>query len=207
MTGLLLAGGKSRRLGKDKRLIPYRGVPLVLHAYRLLQRATERVLVLIADTRDREVLQGVLEPQTQFLFDPIPGEGPLGALAGALGHIPGDFGLLLSTDLPRITSSLLEGLIALGETEPDGVIPLWKDRLQVTCALYHRRLEPLLAHAFRNGERSISRWLKGHERELNIRWVPEEEWQAWAPSEAFQGVNTLEDLERLGDADSGEAIR
>lgn len=208
VTGLLLAGGKSRRLGQDKRLIPYRGVPLVHYTYCLLRQTTDPVFVLVADARDREVLKAVLEPQARFLFDPVPGEGPFGALAGALAQIPGDYGLLLSVDLPRLTPRLLQGLVELGRDTFDAVIPLWQGRPQVTCALYHQRLAPLLAQAFRSGERSITGWLQDHREILEIRWVEEPLWQQWGPPEAFQGVNTPQDLKRLEeDENSGPAVR
>ena len=199
ISALILAGGKSRRLGKDKRLLIYKKDPLILRALRSAKSVSQEVYVLISTKEDEEVLSPLLV-DALFILDSSPGSGPLAALAGALSVISGDYDyvLLLSADYPLITGEFLlrmKGFLEKEKTKPDVLIPLFEDAPQVTCAFYRRSIAEGLQRAFEQGERSLRRWVES--REKGVKYIKEETWTEWESRTVFFNLNTPEDYERL----------
>jgi len=109
--GLLLAGGQSRRFGTDKRVAPFRGLPLVVHGARTLRMAVTRGTVFVATGAARTSLPG-----TQGMVvvrDEPPHRGPLGGLAAALALTASGL-IVLACDTPLVRHSTLSRLAALG---------------------------------------------------------------------------------------------
>ncbi len=205
--GLLLAGGRSRRLGRDKRFLKRGGKPLIAWAYEALRGATDEVWVLLASPQDelrvREALPSP-SPYPQVALDPEPRAGPLGALAGALERVRGEYALLLAVDYPLMTAAFLRRLRAHLEDQPkkpDALVPLWQGAPQVTCAFYRRSLHKELQEALASGERSLRRFVEALSPPSRVLWIEEECWRDWTDAPGFpspfQGVDTPEDLARL----------
>ncbi|HWP93391.1 MAG TPA: molybdenum cofactor guanylyltransferase [Thermodesulfobacteriota bacterium] len=199
ISALILAGGKSRRLGKDKRLLIYKKDPLILRALRSAKSITQEVYVLISTKEDEEVLSRILG-DVPFILDSSPGSGPLGALAGALSLMStdSDYVLLLSADYPLLTGGfLLRMKVFLEEeiTKPDVLVPLFEDVPQVTCAFYRRSIAEGMQRAFEQGERSLRRWVESHEK--GVKYIKEETWTEWESHSVFFNLNTPQDYERF----------
>jgi molybdenum cofactor guanylyltransferase len=94
LTGFVLAGGKSSRMGTDRALLDWHGRTLLAHMTDLLQGVTEEVLVVGRDP----------------LPDRIPGRGPLSGIATALETSSTDANLILAVDLPHLTQDFLKYL-------------------------------------------------------------------------------------------------
>ena len=196
---LILAGGKSRRLGKDKRLIIYKEEPLILRAIRSAKGISQEIYVLISAGEDEEILFPIIG-DIPFILDTFPGSGPLGALAGAFSVISGDcdYVLLLSADYPLLTGEFLlrmKRFLEEEKTKPDVLVPLFEDTPQVTCAFYRRSIAEGLLKAFEQGEQSLRRWVEN--REKGVRYVKEETWTEWGSHSVFFNLNTPQDYERL----------
>ena len=106
--GLVLAGGRSRRMQRDKAGLEYRGTPQLVRAVDLLRPFVQRVFVSVrADQRD--------EP-TRAAYDTIadvtPNLGPIGGIQAALQTHPDKAWLVLACDLPFLDSKTLQYLIA-----------------------------------------------------------------------------------------------
>lgn len=123
--GVVLAGGSSRRMGRDKALLELDGVSLVERAARRL--ASICSTVVIADG-ERGLLDGARS---------VPdgsGQGPVAGILGAAEAVPATSLLLLACDLPRVPISLLAELAT--RSTADWVVPRWQRRLEPLCALY-----------------------------------------------------------------------
>ena len=102
--GVVLAGGRSLRMGTDKALLAWHGRPLIEHQIALLQQAG------FADVRVSGRVSG-LRPGCAGVADAVAGAGPLGGLAGvATGLADGTDLLVVPVDMPLLTGTLLRRL-------------------------------------------------------------------------------------------------
>jgi molybdopterin-guanine dinucleotide biosynthesis protein A len=98
--GVVLAGGQSRRMGRDKALLPWRGAPLIDHQIALL-RAAGMEAVYVSGER----------PDYEGIGDAMAHAGPVGGLAGIAQALSFDADLLIiPVDMPRLTPTLLSAL-------------------------------------------------------------------------------------------------
>ncbi len=120
--GALLAGGRSRRMGSDKALLPVGDGTLLDHMRARLAALPLAEIVVCRDAPG-------------CLADVLPGLGPLGALHSLSLHYPGRTLLVVPVDMPLLSAATLETLLAGTESEPrhyaDHPLPL---RLTLTRA-------------------------------------------------------------------------
>jgi len=117
VSGFVLAGGHSRRMGHDKAYLEVNGEPLLLRAVNLLKAYARSVTVL--GPRDRYESFGV-----PVLPDQWPGQGPLGALVTGLENSANDWNVFLACDLPLLNKRFVELLLqAIPSDKLDAVVP------------------------------------------------------------------------------------
>lgn len=105
--GLVLAGGKSTRMGKDKGLIPYHGMPQRDYLYHLLSRVCDRTFMSI-----RPEQQNDFSDDMEIIVDENKYKGPYNGLLSAYKKHPKVAWLVLACDLPLIDLQSLQELIA-----------------------------------------------------------------------------------------------
>lgn len=168
-SALLLAGGRSRRLGADKPFVEIGGRTLLERAL----SATSSIDDVVLSVRDPAPFEAALaawgwrppgtvtepaEPgspgspvapalvretrRIRLLPDPEPDPGPLAALAWGLAALEGSLAIVLSVDLPFVTAPLVERLVSAlsGAPDADGCVPVIEGREQWLCAAYRARL-------------------------------------------------------------------
>ena len=101
VVGAVLAGGQSRRMGRDKAMLDWDGRSLLMRAVKVLESVFDEVLVVAPRDRGYEDL-GV-----QVVPDIRPGLGPLGGLHTALVHGRGKPLFILACDMPHVTDDLV----------------------------------------------------------------------------------------------------
>jgi molybdopterin-guanine dinucleotide biosynthesis protein A len=184
-SGLLLTGGRSRRLGVDKAALAVDGVPLAVTMADRLAGVCDPVLEVGPGASGRSCV--VEEP---------PFQGPLAALAAgarALTRLGIEAPvLLLAVDLPRVDLPLLTLLRdwpGAGAAVPDA-----GGRLQPVCARYGPDDLEAAASLVDGGMRALRDLLDV----IDVDVVPEAAWRAVAPDDAFADLDTPEDAARLG---------
>ncbi|WP_219834496.1 molybdenum cofactor guanylyltransferase [Paenibacillus sp. R14(2021)] len=116
LTGIILAGGQSSRMGRDKALLPIEGKPLLQTiAERMLQLGMRRI-VIASGTPEREATYASLLPklpaEVAYAADRFPDCGPLAGLHAALSLLPGGaYGFVMACDMPYISETLLERML------------------------------------------------------------------------------------------------
>lgn len=187
MTGLVLCGGSSARMRRDKTLIPVGGRPLVLHVAGLLERVADPVL--LAPGR-----LGRLGPLGyDEVADAIQGSGPLGGLAAGLAASPHPLTAVVAADMPFASPALFE-LLADLHVDEDAVAPLAAGRPEPLHAVYSESALPSLRRALSEGNFGMQELLS----HLRVRWVDEREWRVADPSGRFGvNLNRQEDLALL----------
>lgn len=194
-TGFVLAGGLSRRMGRDKAQIPWNSGTLLTHAVGVLQEIASEVLVVgTVKSADAAVVA---------IADVFPNRGPMAGIHTALKHTSTDWNLILAVDLPLVQPELF-GFIAgrCKNASALAVVPKVSGRLQPLCAAYHRCLLMEIERAIGKDDLSIHRLLErlstGIMGTSGDIWIIDDEellTQGFDP-EVLINVNTPEDLER-----------
>ena len=189
---ILLAGGESSRMGRDKATLDWNGIPLIEHIVRSL-RVFETPVSIIAEKESDYSVPGAIT-----LPDRTPGEGPVGGiLTGLLAALettgPG-WRIVACCDMPGLKAPLFEWMLTEASEEFDAVVPFVEGRLQPLCGLYHTSAIPELRAFLSTGDRAAKRAL----RRLRVRELSEEKIRLIDPNlDSFVNLNTPEDLQNL----------
>ncbi len=148
VTGHLLAGGLSRRMGQDKVLLPWRGVTLLDLALGKL-RAVCSTVRICSNRRDLRTDVTLLRDASVVIDGVECGPiGPLGGLLAALEKSRTDWNLFLPVDVPLLPVEVLKKiLLETEESQAWAVLPTVQGQPQPLCAAYHRALLPGLRQA------------------------------------------------------------
>ena len=195
LTGIILAGGRSRRLGQDKAVQSVGGIRIIDRVITKLSRVVESLTVVI----DREERAGELEidEKVEFIVDCYPDSGSLGGLYSGLKASTTTWSLLVACDMPFISGSLIQYMRSKLETgSSDVVIPNFQGRLQTTHALYRNTC---LGHIEeRLKQRSLR--MDGYFSDVEVCTLQEEDFLYIEGSkESFFNVNTPTDLQMAQD--------
>lgn len=152
---LVLAGGVARRL-PGKLLLPVDGVPLIVRVVRQLGSLGP----LVISANDAFSPEIAAELPLTIVPDTLPGQGPLAALAGALGLIETRWLFVAAADMPFLDAMVARRLIAALEPGDEAAVPLHvtdrRTRLEPLAALYSQSaLERLVPACLAKGERSM----------------------------------------------------
>ncbi len=143
VSGFVLAGGRSTRMGRDKALLPIGGSTMVEHIASKVLAATGNVTLIGPPERYQSLGYPVIS-------DRLEGCGPLGGVFTALGATRTDWNLIVACDMPDLTVQFLEDLMAVPRgSEAEVVVPQTAAGLDPLCALYHRRCKAAAEAAIR----------------------------------------------------------
>jgi molybdopterin-guanine dinucleotide biosynthesis protein A len=193
VTGALLAGGASRRMGRDKRLIEIDGEPMARRAARALAAGSAELLVVAAPGRD--LPPGIIDGLgARIVQDRRADAGPLAGLEAALDAAHHELVVVAAADMPWIRPALVRGLVvALADAslEVDGVAVATRRGLEPLLACYRRSLLSTVTRLLDGGERRVTVLLD----EARIGPMPEAVWRRLDPSgESVRNVNAPSDL-------------
>ncbi len=188
LTGAILAGGSSRRLGRDKVTLRLGGKPLALWVAEALAPA---VVDLWLVTNHPQEHLGLGLP---LVTDLVPFQGPVGGLATALFYARSPWVLVVAADAPFLAPALVAALVgAAGKTSRPALVCRTARGLEPFPGLYAVRLLPRVQE-FLPGQRRFIAFLEGLRPQV---WEPEV-WGRFDPEGAsFLNVNRPQDLARL----------
>ena len=191
VTGVILAGGRSGRMGSDKALLPYQGGRFIEAILRRMEELFEEVIVATGDTARYDFLP------CRRVTDLYPGMGALGGIHAALRASASEKFFVVACDMPHLSPDLIRHLCSLSE-ESDVVIPEGEGGLEPLHAVYRRGVLPAVEDALRNGQcRVVSFFDK-----VRVRRVPLAEVVRIDPDlGAFRNINTPEEYYRFRDGE------
>jgi molybdopterin-guanine dinucleotide biosynthesis protein A len=164
-------------MGRDKGLLDFGGVPLILHTARLLEPLVSQVIVVgsprpyaalglhaIADAHDDRAQRG---PNG-------PARGPLAGIATALAATRSRWNLIVACDLPYLSAKWLDWLLSRAlRSRGEAVVPRTERGIEPLAAVYRRECGAPLAAALAHGVRKVSDAID----ELRVDFVYPREWQ------------------------------
>ena len=185
-TAVVLAGGKSSRMGRPKSLLLFDGKPLIVHLARALERMFAETVIVAAPEQELPPLPAIL------VRDEVPYQGPVGGIYYGLRAASGKFCFVTSCDVAFLNPSLISHLLSQ-ISDYDVVVPHWQERFQPLHAVYRTSVLPLLKEQLDRGElRPIFLFDK-----VRTRKIDENEIKIFDPDGlSFFNMNTLDDYER-----------
>ncbi|NDJ17784.1 molybdenum cofactor guanylyltransferase [Myxacorys almedinensis] len=158
VTTIILAGGQSSRMGRDKALIEIDGVPLLRRVCEAALLCSDEIYVV---TSRVEAYRSRVPSEAQFIAEIEP-RGPAIAVAQALPHVSTPWILLLACDLPRLDGTQLQPWAASLDGVPDAAVallPKHEKGWQPLCGFYRTNRLSALEQFIEQGGRSFQRWL------------------------------------------------
>jgi molybdopterin-guanine dinucleotide biosynthesis protein A len=158
VAGIILAGGRSRRMGRDKALLPLPGnlqVTFVQHLAVLLTAHCAEVVLVVRDSAQLAVYQAALMsavPQLGIVTDATPDIGPLMGLYSGLRVVTSTHALVVAVDMPYVQPDLVNFLLS----QPLGnaiLMPVVDDIPQVLLAVYPHTALPFIESCLSEGRR------------------------------------------------------
>lgn len=186
ITGVILVGGKSRRMGKDKAFLEFSGKPLFERVLEIYRESFHRIL-LVGDRRERFAGYGL-----PVLEDIFPGSA-LGGLYTGLYHAQTEYVFISPCDLPFPNKDVLDHICSLRKGF-DAVVPATLRGFEPLFALYAIKcLEPM-RRLLESGNYCVYDFYP----QVRIRYVPDEELAKLdTEGKSFLNINTLEEYTRL----------
>jgi molybdopterin-guanine dinucleotide biosynthesis protein A len=156
---IILAGGQSSRMGRDKALIEVDGIPLLRRVYDAALHCSHSIYVITSWVdRYRELL-----PSTVNFIAELSPRSAIVALQEALEQISSEWVLLLACDLPKLDGSVLQQWVSQLDhvsEEAISVLPKHPKGWEPTCGFYRSSCLPALSAYIEQGGRSFQNWLE-----------------------------------------------
>lgn len=179
VTGVILAGGKSLRYGRNKALVTIDGIPLIERAINVM-RPIFRHLILITNTPDEYSYLKL--PMHEDL---IKGLGPLGGIFTALMTIRNQAGFFVACDMPHLNRELIHHMVEV-RYDFDAVVPRTHAGTEALHALYGKRCLPPIKRLIDSSQYQVFRFFP----KVSVRYVDENEIRRFDPQlESFFNIN------------------
>jgi molybdopterin-guanine dinucleotide biosynthesis protein A len=187
VTGVILAGGESRRYGRNKAFVKVNGVPLIERVMGVMRSVFQNLILI---TNNPEEYAYLKLPVHQDL---IKGLGPVGGIFTALTAIPDDAGFFVACDMPFLQRELIRHIVEK-RGNFDVVVPRISGKMETLHALYDKRCLPAIRRRIDSREYQVFRFFS----EVTVRYVNEEEIRRFDPElRSFLNINKPQELRRL----------
>ncbi|NLE03357.1 MAG: molybdenum cofactor guanylyltransferase [Crenarchaeota archaeon] len=126
-TAIILAGGFSSRLGQDKSILELNGKPLIKCVIDAVKKTVDEIIIVTNSQERIDNYSKLLDKNIQFLIDIEQAKGPLVGTLTGLEKANGDFSLILPSDMPFVSSEVIDLLFNLC-LDRSAVIPRWPNQ-------------------------------------------------------------------------------
>jgi molybdopterin-guanine dinucleotide biosynthesis protein A len=184
ITGVILAGGKSRRFGSNKAFAEVNGSQLIKRVIEVLGSVFEEMVII---TNEPEAYAFLGLPMYEDL---IKGLGPIGGIYTGLENIRNSKGFFVACDMPFINENLVRYMAGINN-EFDAVVPMIGWKMEPLHALYSKTCLSTIRALIGSGECMINKFYK----KINVRFVNEDEVKVHDPLlKSFYNINKPDEL-------------
>ena len=190
VSGIVLAGGMSRRLGRDKAVETIEGRTLISRVLDSLSHVTQELVVVVNNHEREEEL--ALPDSVVVAVDIYPDTGSLGGIFTGLSASSNQWGFVVACDMPFLNLELLEYLLSQRGGH-DVVVPVMDHRPEPTHAAYSKVCLPAIETRLRANDLKIAKFFD----DVRAKHVSQRRVEEIDPGGlSFFNVNTEEDLTR-----------
>lgn len=186
ISSIILAGGQSARLGKDKAFLEVKGQFLIERIIDRLGQVGEEIII-VANEADR-----YHQFEAIVVSDVYPGKGALGGIFSGLNRATSHHSLVVACDMPFLNVSLLRYMQGLAAPY-DVVIPRMGRLTEALHSIYSQDCLPFIEKQLQAGGLRIVHFFP----HVRVRYVEQEETEIFDPEHlSFSNINSEADLER-----------
>ena len=190
VAGVILAGGKSSRYGRNKALEEVDGLLLIERVIRVLGSVFEHLIIITNTPREYAFLE------LPMYEDLVKGLGPIGGINTGLEMIPDDAGFFVACDMPFLNSALVRHIVKKND-DFDAVVPRIGWKIEALHALYTKGCLPAIRGLIDAKQYQVIKFFE----KLRVRYVEENEIRPYDPQlRSFFNVNKPDELSAITSA-------
>lgn len=184
ITGVILAGGKSSRMGTDKGLMEFQGEKMISRTMKMFRGLFREIIVVTNLPLD------YLDQDARIVTDIFPGKGPIGGIHTGLFFSSNEHAFFAACDMPFFSSEFISYMISrIGNY--DIIVPETEKGAQPLHAIYSRKCLNRINTLIREDRLKVT----GFYKSFRVLGIPPEEIARFDPeNRIFLNVNTPEDL-------------
>jgi len=195
---IVLAGGKSLRLGYDKALETVGNKSLLQRVISCVSPLSSDIILVTA--RELTTIQSIDYPKLRIVTDIYPGKGPLVGIYTGLVTSTLFYNLVVASDMPFLNQALLRYMIQLS-TNFDIVTPRVGNLVEPLHAVYTKSCSAPIEQIIKQGKLSVNKLFSL----VRVRYVEAEEIERFDPKHlSFFNINTKADLEKARELARGD---
>jgi molybdopterin-guanine dinucleotide biosynthesis protein A len=184
ITGLILAGGKSTRFGKNKALVELDGIRLIERVIRVMGSVFQRLIILTNSPHEYAYLN------LPMVEDLIKGLGPIGGLYTGLKSISNEAGFFVACDMPFLSESLIRHMVEIRD-DFDVVLPKIDWKIEALHGLYTKSCLPTIKELIESQEYQVIRFFP----KVRVKYLGENEIREFDPQlKSFFNINKPNEL-------------
>ncbi len=177
---IILAGGKSNRMGTDKGLLVVNNLPVIQYIINTCQKISNDIIIVSNNEDYKQFGYPVIE-------DKIKNIGPMGGLYAGLLSAKIETNLILSCDVPLVSKSLLMEIITAKSDKNDVIVSKYKKQIHPLIGLYSKLVIPKIEYFIKGNLYKMSKiYSKDRSMVLDLSHFPSKE---------FLNLNTIKELE------------
>jgi molybdopterin-guanine dinucleotide biosynthesis protein A len=193
VSAVILMGGHSKRMGRDKALLPFEGETFISIIVRKLSALSDDVWIVGRPDQRHPLVEGDISP-SQFTQDRFEDCGPLGGLHAGLVAMRHEVGFVVACDMPLISVELLRHMAGRLDMGYEAVIPKDANGWHPLHAVYRRSCIEAIERMIRVNDLRVQNLIK----QLNVRAVEADEMVQFDPQKlSLKNLNTPNELEAL----------
>lgn len=191
---IILCGGRSKRMGKDKGSLILKGRPMILHILDTVNDIADEIILVLRDEKQvKEYAEIVKKYNIKVVTDKSKDQGPLIGILTGLLNIESKYAQVLPCDSPFITKEFILKMHEIMKSSGfDAVVPTWEDgHTEPLHSAYNKSSTKIIEELIKSGKRNVKSLIDC----LNVRFIKIEEIDDSKMS--FQNMNSINDINSL----------
>jgi molybdopterin-guanine dinucleotide biosynthesis protein A len=190
---IILCGGRSRRMGKDKGSLVLNGKPMLMHVLDTIKGIVDEIILVLRDQEQinkyKPILKDIDMP-IKIVTDETKDQGPLVGILTGLSYINSEYGQILPCDSPFISKSFVLRMYEIAESKKfDAVVPIWDDgHIEPLHSIYKKDIVDIGKNLVKKERYNVKSLIDN----LNVKYVDVEELDESTMS--FRNLNTIDDF-------------
>ncbi len=186
ISGIILSGGKSSRMGTDKCLLKLHDKTFVEIQVNNLSKVCNQVIISSNKPEDFEYLN------IEIVKDEFNDCGPISGIYSSLKRAKNNYSFIISCDTPMLNTGFLNHLISNVE-KFDAIVPVYKNKIYPTTAIYSNNCIPIIEESIKNKNYKLIDLLK----KLNTKFLKISENDSFFNNDLLSNINTIEDYNKI----------